>query len=121
MKLSEALEIEKAAFERRMEIRKTKGHDYANKDVLANFKASAAVYKALKDYDMEIDLTTAHGVAMWYQILKILRRLNLYKKGVTPKNESLEDTIDDNSNYLDLERECFIDYHREKSKKQENL
>ena len=109
MKLKEALEMEVKDFEKRMAIREAKGHDYANEDILANFKATAGVCKALADHGMPIDITTAYGVAAFYGVLKLLRRLNLYQKNVDPKNESLLDTFLDASNYVDLEKECYID------------
>lgn len=109
MKIDEALQLEKESFERRYEIRKKKAKDYANEDCLANFKATAGVCKTMADNGMPIDITTSYGVAMFYQVLKLLRRANLYAKGIKPENESLIDTFDDASNYLDLEKECFID------------
>jgi len=113
LKLEDALEIEIADHLRKMEIRQKKGSDYANDDCLANFKATAEVMLALKRNGMEIDLTTPHGVAIFHQILKMLRRLNLYQKKTAPENESLDDTFLDASNYLDLEKECYIDYMEE--------
>lgn len=109
MKLEDAIELERKDFEKRITIREKKGHDYANDDILANFKATADVCKALEKNDMSIDITTAHGVALYYGLLKMLRRLNLYTKKVDPLNESLQDTFLDASNYIDLEKECYLD------------
>ena len=104
MKLDEALTLAEESFKRRIEIRKKKGRDYANdEDILANFKATADVCKVLAKHNMPVDVTTAHGVALYYSILKLLRRLNLYAKGVKPENESLIDTFDDAANKIFLE------------------
>ena len=113
MKLEEALELERRDFEKRLQLREKKGKDYAtDADVLANFKVVAEVCAVFKKYGMPVDITTPHGVAVFYGILKLARRLNLYMKSTQPLNESLEDTFLDATNYLDLEKECYIDYAR---------
>ena len=109
MKLDEALQLERESFERRIKIREKKAKDYSNEDCLANFKTTADVCKAMADNGMPVDITSSTGVAMFYGILKLLRRANLYAKGVAPQNESLIDTFDDASNYLDLEKETWLE------------
>uniref|UniRef100_A0A6M3J9S1 Uncharacterized protein n=1 Tax=viral metagenome TaxID=1070528 RepID=A0A6M3J9S1_9ZZZZ len=109
MKLEDALKLEREDFEKRMSIRLKKASDYANEDILANFKATAAVCKSLAEHGMPIDITTAKGVACLYQLLKMLRRLNLYAKSIPPQNEALQDTFLDASNYIDLEKEIVAE------------
>ena len=115
MELETSLKICKESFDRRMEIRKIKGHDYAqDTDCLANFKVTASICKSMSDAGMPIDITTPNGVAMFYGLLKFLRRVNLYSKNTEPLNESLRDTFDDAHNYLDLEYECYMDHSKVK-------
>ena len=110
MKIEDAEKLEREDFEKRMVIRFKKAADYSNEgDALANFKATAAICKVLAEYGMPIDVTTSCGVAAFYGLLKFLRRLNLYAKKVSPQNESLRDTFLDASNYLDLEKENYLD------------
>lgn len=109
MKLQEALKMRAERNNLKLEISKRKASDYANDDVLSNFKVRAAVFKVLKDFGMEPDLTTAEGVAMWDVMLKYLRLTNLYKKSSEPMNESIDDSHLDLENYSELARECRID------------
>lgn len=117
MRIKEAIKLEKEHFEKRMKIREAKGHDYAkiDADILANFKVIADVEKALEKHGYGIP-TTSYGIALRHQIHKIIRQLNLWNKGVEPKNESLMDTYLDESNYLDLKKECYIDSKRDINK-----
>lgn len=77
--------------ERKMKIIKSKSSDYANDDVLSNFKGSAAVL----------------GISAPRQILsliatKVARLANLIDRPGTQNNESIEDSILDLSAYTDL-------------------
>jgi len=109
LKLKDALELEEAKHLRKMEIRTTKGHDYANEDCLANFKCRGELYKVLDKWGMSVDVTTASGVALDAVFLKILRILNLRADNKTAMNESEDDTWLDLSNYVDLAHECRLD------------
>lgn len=116
MRLQKALEIEKEDFKKRLKIRKAKGADYADDwDCLINFKAIAEVCRVFAKYGTPVDVTSSKGVAVFYQLLKLQRRLNLYAKKTKPENESIMDTFLDASNYLDLEKECFLDESTESS------
>lgn len=108
MNLDQAIKIVREAFERRMKLWESKNRDYANTNTLANFDVMAELHRTFRDHGMPIDMTTSVGVAMNYQLIKFCRRLNLYKKGVTPENESIIDSLDDMSNYVDLEMLCFL-------------
>lgn len=105
MRLEEALEIEKRGFEKRNKIRKSKAKDYATDDVLSNFKRVSQLIGILG-----VDASTPHGIAMVYALLKIDRLCNLvFRKVSKPENESLEDTINDLKNYIDLLHENLIE------------
>jgi len=105
MRLKDAVDLQKQAFKRRIELRLKKGHDYASKaDCLDNFKRMAEIAKILR-----IDVTTGYGVALWHLLHKLVRLQNLIALKIGPENESIIDTIDDALNYLDLMRENLID------------
>ena len=111
MRINEALELERRDFEKRMQLRQKKAHDYATDyDVLSNFKLMANLIKTLN-----LDMTKPHGVAMFFVLHKIARITNLWNKGVKPENESLIDSFLDLSNYVDLAKECYIDYMRKEN------
>jgi len=107
MKLKEAIELEKAIHKLRLEIRKKKGHDYAqSQNCLLNFENMAKLCKILS-----VDVTTPYGVTFFYILLKLDRTANLVfrRKGVKPKNESIWDTVViDGPNYFDLLSENLI-------------
>ena len=114
MELSEGLKIAEESFKRRMKLRVTKCQDYAkNSDCLKNFKNMSKMMDILK-----INPTKSYGIALVYTILKIDRLCNLIfqKKEINPENESVLDTFDDLSNYIDLARENFIEDYNETKK-----
>jgi len=74
----------------------SKGHDYANKDLLSNFKKVALM--------TELPVTKVFEVM---QAIKFVRIQNLLEKG-DPKNESVKDSLKDFSNYVFLEA-CYLD------------
>jgi signal recognition particle receptor subunit beta len=76
---------------------KSKGHDYAGVDILKNFKQMHALCTIL-----EIDLSRIEGVHMFYILLKIQRLSNLIFSNKAAKNESVNDTLLDLRNYVDL-------------------
>ena len=80
-----------------IELLKTKGHDYADEDVLKNFKQMHQLCDLL-----EIDLSKVEGVHMFYILLKVQRLCNLLFSNKVAKNESIEDTLIDLRNYTDL-------------------
>ena len=87
-----------------MEVMKSKGKDYADADVLSNFKIVSEIVKLAK-----IDATKPEGYAMLMVILKIVRIWNLKESGKTPENESLLDSYKDLINYCKLSYLCEIE------------
>lgn len=80
-----------------MELLKKKGHDYAGKDIFQNFKQMFDLCNTLK-----IDFTKPESIHMFYIILKIQRICNLIFTDKKPSNESIEDTLIDLTNYVNL-------------------
>jgi hypothetical protein len=82
----------------RLAILDKKGHDYSeDADTLRNFKRLASICK-----ELEIDMSSADGVALFFIILKVQRLCNLLMNEKKPMNESVIDSINDAINYLDL-------------------
>jgi len=105
MKEEEYLTMVQESYKRRLEIHKRKSHDYADEDeVLGNFKRVAKILEALK-----VNVGRPTGVAVVYIVLKLDRLCNLVFTGKKPKNEAVEDTIDDMKNYVDLLEGCIRD------------
>jgi len=92
------------SFRRRLELARRKGADYATENIISNFKRMAKVIETLR-----VDPTKPHGVALIYALLKIDRLCNLLSKNTRPRNESLQDTVDDLKNYIDLLEACLIE------------
>ncbi len=80
-----------------IDILDSKSQDYANIDVLSNFKQVSSAAKALN-----IDITDATNYALFMVILKIARLTNLINNNKTPNNESIEDNFADGINYFKL-------------------
>jgi len=87
-----------------LEILKSKGKDYADEDVLSNFKIVSEIVKLAK-----IDATKSEGYAMLMVVLKIVRIWNLKESDKTPENESLLDSYKDLINYCKLSYLCEIE------------
>ena len=87
-----------------LEILKSKANDYADEDVLSNFKIVSEIVKLAK-----VDSTKPEGYAMLMVILKIVRIWNLKSEGKTPENESLLDSYKDLINYCKLSYLCEIE------------
>lgn len=75
----------------------TKGSDYADEDVLKNFKQVAQICSILN-----IDARTIYGTHLFYIIIKVQRICNLLNSGKTAKHESVRDSIIDLRNYISL-------------------
>lgn len=75
----------------------SKGHDYADADVLSNFKRLAEASKALN-----IDTRTPYGYAAFMCLMKLDRLNNLMSQSIEPSNESVEDTCKDLIGYATL-------------------
>jgi len=82
-----------------------KAGDYADKDVLANFKRISELVKLL-DIDPRRSPT---DYALFMAVMKIDRWCNLRSKGTPPKNESILDTVMDLHNYIDLAYACEVE------------
>jgi len=82
---------------RRTKLMAKKSHDYADEDVLANFKRLAEISRI-----WGVDVTTPSGCAEYLAILKLDRYFNLKAQGKNPANESVDDTFLDLANYIDL-------------------
>lgn len=93
----EQLEIIEKINKQGIELMKSKGHDYSDIDILKNFKQVHQMITLLG-----IDTTKIEGVHLFYVILKIQRLCNLLFSGKTAKNESIQDTLIDLRNYIDL-------------------
>lgn len=102
MKMEEYRKMMTKSFKKRLKIHAKKSHDYATEDVLANFKRVANIMKVWKP-----DISTPHGVAFVYIVLKLDRFANLVFRNKKPLNESVQDTIDDLKNYMDLMEACY--------------
>ena len=97
MKQSEQLALVQQINDKGIELMKSKGHDYAGVDVLKNFKQMHQMCVLL-----EIDMSKVEGIHMFYVLLKIQRLCNLLFSNKVAKNESIQDTLIDLRNYVDL-------------------
>lgn len=97
MNKTDQLELVNSINEKCVSILESKGHDYAGEDVLLNFKQLHSILQILK-----IDMSKVEGVHMFYILIKLQRICNLLFNSKSPKNESIQDTILDFRNYLDL-------------------
>jgi len=98
------LEIYKEIDAEILEITKSKRHDYADADVLSNFKSVSMAAKSLG-----IDIGKSEQYAMFMVLLKIARLTNLLNSGKTPSNEAIGDSFKDAINYMKLSYCCYID------------
>ena len=76
----------------------SKRADYANEDVLSNFKRLSEVARLLGVEPSR----SAWDYAMFMVVMKIDRWCNLRRKKAKPTNESVQDTVIDAHNYIDL-------------------
>ena len=106
MNIEEALKRRKETFNKRLEVRLKKAHDYAiDENIHRNFETMAQLIKLLN-----VDTTTPEGTTIFYILLKIDRLCNiLFRKKGKVKNETLEDTVAiDLPNYTDLLDEILL-------------
>ena len=87
-----------------LDIMISKGGDYANEDVLSNFKRVSSLAKVLN-----LDIGTPSGYALFMTILKIDRINNLINSNKVPNNESIEDSFKDGINYFKLAYLCYLE------------
>lgn len=104
MTIEKEIKLIEAYDKEALDIIKSKGSDYANTDVLSNFKRLSSVVKALS-----LSLETPTGYALFMVLLKIDRINNLISSGKEPNNESIEDSFKDGSNYLKLAYLSYIE------------
>jgi hypothetical protein len=97
MNQKQQLELVEQINAKGIELLKSKGHDYAGEDILKNFKQLNAACELF-----EIDVSKIEGVHMFYILIKIQRICNLLFSGKQGKNESIQDTLIDLRNYVDL-------------------
>jgi hypothetical protein len=74
-----------------------KSKDYANNDVLSNFKRVGAVIDIYKKEFESLPGSLHYNLFLLW--LKIDRLINLVSSGKSPENESITDTIIDMVNY----------------------
>jgi len=106
MNIEETLKRRKEIFNKRLEIRLKKAHDYAVDDnIHRNFETMAQLIKLLN-----VDTTTPEGTTIFYILLKIDRLCNiLFRKKGKVENEALIDTVAiDLPNYIDLLDEILL-------------
>lgn len=84
---------------------KGKSDDYANEEVLSNFRRMTRFCQLLNISPARSPADCARFLMM----LKIDRWCNLVAKGTNPKNESVLDTVIDLHNYCDLAYACELD------------
>jgi hypothetical protein len=101
MTKEQEVELIKKLDKKTLDIMMNKSSDYANEDVLSNFKEVSSVVKILN-----IDTRTPEGYAMLMIVLKLSRINNLKKDNKDPKNESLLDSYEDMINYAKLSYLC---------------
>ena len=89
----------------RMSMLIDKGRDYANEDILSNFKRMSRLTEILGITPS----SSSTDCALFLALLKLDRWCNLRRQKVSPTNESLKDTIQDLHNYIDLAYCCSFD------------
>jgi len=106
MEIEEALKRRRECFNKRLEIRMKKAHDYAvEANIHRNFETMAKLLELLN-----VDVTTPEGTCIFYILLKIDRLCNIFfRKNGKVENETLEDTVAiDLPNYIDLLDEILL-------------
>lgn len=107
MNQKEQLEIIEKINKQGINLLISKGSDYSQSgDILKNFKEVQQMCVLLG-----VDISKIEGVHMFYIILKIQRICNLMFSGKAAKNESIQDTLIDLRNYVDL-LNCTIEENK---------
>jgi hypothetical protein len=103
MRIEEAIKLHKQMIATEIEKRLAKAHDYSqDDDVHSNFAIQAGIFKVLADNHTPVDITTPIGCAMFLEILKVIRALNLIARATPALNESFRDTAFDGRVYWEL-------------------
>jgi hypothetical protein len=102
MELTEFTTLSRSLIDKCLALSESKSHDYATIDVLSNFKRVSAIAKLYN-----ITFKAPYEYAMFMVLMKLDRFQNLMTQIKTPKNESLEDTVQDAVNYLLLMNACL--------------
>lgn len=97
-----------ARFEKRMELSAKKSADYATADVLSNFDRVGSVIDILRVRQLPGPLCYCFTMV----IQKLDRWINLLLEGREPSCESIEDTILDLQNYIDLTEATVFELHK---------
>lgn len=86
----------------RAKVMGSKGQDYADLDILSNFKRVSELCDILSIAPKR----SAADCALFLAVLKVDRWCNLRRRNESPANESIKDTIIDLHNYIDLAYAC---------------
>ena len=90
---------------KRIELTLKKSSDYADEDVLSNFKRMSLICGV---FGINPARSSA-DCALFLLLLKVDRWCNIRRKGSTPANEAIMDTLLDAHNYIDLAYACQLD------------
>jgi hypothetical protein len=96
------------SLERRLALMEKKRADYADEDVLANFKRLGQTVKTLRIHELW-EQEPALAYALFMVVMKIDRMVNLLRQNKSPSNEAYQDTWDDAKNYLDLAEAVYLE------------
>ena len=120
MNWADAVREHQEADARRLEVRTRKARDYSrvdvpegDQDVLSNFKLRAALWRAIEEHTGLQLGRTAESVALFDVLLKFSRICNLLALDQEAMNEPLIDSYLDMTMYVELARECHLDYEDE--------
>lgn len=110
MERSEMNQLQVEITETAKALMQKKGADYANEDILSNFKR---MQQACAIFRIRPDLRSA-DCAHFLELLKFDRLRNLIAEGRSPENESVGDTVVDKLNYNFLGYGCLLDDWKDK-------
>ena len=97
-------QLHKTLVGRALELSLNKSNDYADQDVLSNFKRLSKAAEALN-----LQINTPYGYAMFMALMKLDRINNLIRLHKDPNNESTEDSFIDLINYVILAYANLVD------------
>lgn len=101
-------------YNKRISLFYNKSLDYSNlEDCLSNFRRIGKVIEVMRIRELPAPLSYCFTMI----ILKLDRWINLLLKNSTPENESVEDTICDLQNYVDLTEATFFDLQKKDYKR----